>query len=226
MISQVTLYLRLNGWRMDRCWRLTVTIRFCLMAAFSKSLGARWLTLADTAAWHLTVQGSAAATTTSMFWVQQLYLITAVIHFRMILTSLTLLVPVSPTIAGSGPEGSVEEVTVTVSSPTSLLCEAQSYPPALITWLRDGSPFESGHNVRVLPGVTLGMTVKMSEGIRSLVYGCHRFITPASTGGRTLQILKAKEEDAGRYTCMATNEAGETLKHYEVKVFGESPFSL
>lgn len=41
------------------------------------------------------------------------------------------------------------------------------------------------------------------------------------TGGRTLQILNAKEEDAGRYTCVATNEAGETLKHYEVKVYGE-----
>lgn len=43
------------------------------------------------------------------------------------------------------------------------------------------------------------------------------------TGGRTLQILNAKEEDAGRYTCVATNEAGETLKHYEVKVYGEIP---
>ncbi|XP_070817740.1 hemicentin-1 [Chaetodon trifascialis] len=96
---------------------------------------------------------------------------------------------VSPTIAGSGPDGSAEEVTVTLSSPTSLLCEVQSYPPALITWLKDGTPFESSRNVRVLPG------------------------------GRTLQILNAKVEDAGRYTCVATNEAGETLKHYEVKVY-------
>ncbi|XP_022603168.1 hemicentin-1 [Seriola dumerili] len=96
---------------------------------------------------------------------------------------------VSPTIAGSGPDGSAEEVTVTLSSPTSLVCEVQSYPPALITWLKDGTPFESSRNVRVLPG------------------------------GRTLQILNAKEEDAGRYTCVATNEAGETLKHYEVKVY-------
>uniref|UniRef100_A0A8C1I856 Hemicentin 1 n=1 Tax=Cyprinus carpio TaxID=7962 RepID=A0A8C1I856_CYPCA len=94
---------------------------------------------------------------------------------------------VSPTIAGSGPEGSAEEVTVTLNSPTSLVCEAQSYPPAIITWLKDGTPFESSRNVRVLPG------------------------------GRTLQILNAKEEDAGRYTCVATNEAGETLKNYEVK---------
>ncbi|KAM4629779.1 hemicentin-1 [Polymixia lowei] len=96
---------------------------------------------------------------------------------------------VSPTIVGSGPEGSAEEVTVTLSSPTSLVCEVQSYPPALITWLKDGTPFESSRNVRVLPG------------------------------GRTLQILNAKEEDAGRYTCVATNEAGETLKNYEVKVY-------
>ncbi|CAG5863670.1 unnamed protein product [Menidia menidia] len=96
---------------------------------------------------------------------------------------------VSPTIAGSGPDNSAEEVTVTLSSPTSLVCEVQSYPPALITWLKDGTPFESTRNVRVLPG------------------------------GRTLQILTAKEEDAGRYTCVATNEAGETLKHYEVKVY-------
>lgn len=49
------------------------------------------------------------------------------------------------------------------------------------------------------------------------------FIAHAFTGGRTLQILNAKEEDAGRYTCVATNEAGETLKHYEVKVYGEIP---
>lgn len=63
------------------------------------------------------------------------------------------LFPVSPTIAASGPEGSAEEVTVTLSSPTSLLCEVQSYPPALITWLKDGTPFESGRNVRVLPGL-------------------------------------------------------------------------
>ncbi|KAL4635075.1 hemicentin-1 [Arapaima gigas] len=101
----------------------------------------------------------------------------------------SLSVLVSPTIPGSGPEGSAEEVTVTLNSPTSLVCEAQSYPPAIITWLKDGTPFESSRNVRVLPG------------------------------GRTLQILNAKEEDAGRYTCVATNEAGETLKNYEVKVY-------
>ncbi|XP_061153333.1 hemicentin-1 isoform X4 [Syngnathus typhle] len=96
---------------------------------------------------------------------------------------------VSPTIAGSGADGWAQEVTVTLSSPTSLVCEVQSFPPALITWLKDGISFESGPNARVLPG------------------------------GRSLQILNAKEEDAGRYTCVATNEAGETLKLFDVKVY-------
>lgn len=66
----------------------------------------------------------------------------------------------SPTIAASGPDGSAEEVTVTLSSPTSLQCEVQSYPPALITWLKDGTPFESSRNVRVLPGLLLVLSLK------------------------------------------------------------------
>lgn len=167
MTPQVTLHLWLHGWRMDRCWQQTATIRFCLMAVFSKSLRPRCPTLADTAAWHLTARGSAAGTTTSMSWVQkQFSSFIVATTFRMILTVLTLLVPVSPTIAGSGPGSSAEEVTVTLNSPTSLLCEAQSHPPALITWLRDGSPFESTQNIRVLPGLSLGLTTEMSELIK------------------------------------------------------------
>lgn len=150
---------------MGRHWWLTVTTRFCLMAVFSKSLGPKWLTLADTAAWHLTVQGSEAVTTTSTSWVGNCSL-NWQLFLGWFLTILTLLAQVSPTIAGSGPDGSTEEVTVTLSSPTSLLCEAQSYPPALITWLRDGRLFESSNNVRILPGLTLGMTIKMGEFIQ------------------------------------------------------------
>lgn len=41
------------------------------------------------------------------------------------------------------------------------------------------------------------------------------------SGGRTLQILNAQEDNAGRYSCVATNEAGEMIKHYEVKVYSE-----
>ncbi|XP_055671290.1 hemicentin-1 [Falco peregrinus] len=103
--------------------------------------------------------------------------------------SYSLNVLVSPTIVGADSHGNTEDVTVILNSPMSLVCEAYSYPPATITWLKDGNPLESNRNIRILPG------------------------------GRTLQILKAEEDHAGRYTCIATNEAGETLKHYEVKVY-------
>ncbi|KAM4812745.1 hemicentin-1 [Urocitellus parryii] len=96
---------------------------------------------------------------------------------------------VSPTIAGVDSNGSPEDVIVILNSPTSLVCEAYSYPPATITWFKDRAPLESSRNIRILPG------------------------------GRTLQILNAQEENAGRYSCVATNEAGEMIKHYEVKVY-------
>ncbi|XP_012495412.1 PREDICTED: hemicentin-1-like, partial [Propithecus coquereli] len=103
--------------------------------------------------------------------------------------SFSLNVFVSPTIAGVGSDGSHEDVTVILNNPTSLVCEAYSYPPATITWFKDGAPLESNQNIRILPG------------------------------GRTLQILNAQEDNAGRYSCVATNEAGEMIKHYEVKVY-------
>ncbi|XP_027318206.1 hemicentin-1 isoform X4 [Anas platyrhynchos] len=103
--------------------------------------------------------------------------------------SYSLNVLVSPVIVGADSYGNAEEITVILNSPTSLVCEAYSYPPATVTWLKDGNPLESNRNIRILPG------------------------------GRTLQILSAQEDNAGRYTCIATNEAGETLKHYEVKVY-------
>ncbi|XP_049724489.1 hemicentin-1 isoform X1 [Elephas maximus indicus] len=103
--------------------------------------------------------------------------------------SFSLNVFVSPTIAGVDNDGSPEDVTVTLNNPTSLVCEAYSYPPATITWFKDGTPLESNQNIRILPG------------------------------GRTLQILNAQEDNAGRYSCVATNEAGEMIKHYEVKVY-------
>ncbi|XP_065792283.1 hemicentin-1 isoform X4 [Muntiacus reevesi] len=103
--------------------------------------------------------------------------------------SFSLNVLVSPIIAGVDSDGSPEDVTVILNSPTSLVCEAYSYPPATITWFKNGTPLESNRNIRILPG------------------------------GRTLQILNAQEDNAGRYACVATNEAGEMIKHYEVKVY-------
>lgn len=63
-----------------------------------------------------------------------------------------LLLLVSPVIVGADSYGNTEEITVILNSPTSLVCEAYSYPPATVTWLKDGNPLESNRNIRILPG--------------------------------------------------------------------------
>lgn len=49
------------------------------------------------------------------------------------------------------------------------------------------------------------------------------FVLP---GGRTLQILKAKVSDGGKYSCVAMNAAGEAHKHIYLTVFSESTSTL
>lgn len=42
-----------------------------------------------------------------------------------------------------------------------------------------------------------------------------------SSGGRTLQILKAKVSDGGKYSCVAINAAGQAYKHIYLSVYGQ-----
>ncbi|KAM9594340.1 hemicentin-2 isoform 4-T4 [Morphnus guianensis] len=94
----------------------------------------------------------------------------------------------SPTFAGDAHDAAAEEVTVIINNPISLVCEALAYPSPNITWLKDEVPLKASRNVLLLPG------------------------------GHGLQILNAQEEDAGTYSCVAANEAGEAVKNYSVKV--------
>uniref|UniRef100_A0A8C5QBV6 Hemicentin 2 n=1 Tax=Leptobrachium leishanense TaxID=445787 RepID=A0A8C5QBV6_9ANUR len=103
-----------------------------------------------------------------------------------------LTVLVSPTISGTPDEGALEDVIVIVNNPLSLICEALGFPIPTVTWLKNGEPFQESSNLRVLPG------------------------------GHGVQILNAQEEDAGQYSCVVTNEVGEAVKNYEVKVFHNS----
>ncbi|XP_072421818.1 hemicentin-1-like isoform X1 [Chiloscyllium punctatum] len=100
-----------------------------------------------------------------------------------------LSVLVTPRIPNLGEDGTPEDVIVIVNNPTSLACEAEAYPSPTITWLKDGIPFKASRNIHLLPG------------------------------GRGLQILNVQEENAGRYSCVVTNIAGEAVKDYELKVF-------
>ncbi|XP_056668537.1 hemicentin-2 isoform X2 [Monodelphis domestica] len=99
-----------------------------------------------------------------------------------------LSVLVGPTILGATEDNPDEEVTVTINNPISLICEALAFPSPTVTWMKDGAPFQASGNTQLLPG----------------------------THG--LQILNAQEQDAGRYTCVVTNEVGEAVKNYHVEV--------
>jgi len=42
------------------------------------------------------------------------------------------------------------------------------------------------------------------------------------SSGRVLQVAEALLEDAGRYTCVAINAAGEAQQHIRLRVHGNS----
>lgn len=48
-----------------------------------------------------------------------------------------------------------------------------------------------------------------------------RPLSHVPAGGRVLQIPLVRAEDAGRYSCQATNEVGEAWLHYELLVLSE-----
>ncbi|XP_056395554.1 LOW QUALITY PROTEIN: hemicentin-2 [Hyla sarda] len=100
-----------------------------------------------------------------------------------------LTVLVGPTISGTPDDGANEDVIVIVNNPLSLICEALGFPIPTVTWLKNGQAFRESDNVKMIPG------------------------------GHGLQILNAQEEDAGQYRCLVTNEIGEAVRNYEVKVF-------
>nr|DBA21577.1 TPA: hypothetical protein GDO54_018188 [Pyxicephalus adspersus] len=100
-----------------------------------------------------------------------------------------LTVLVSPTISGTLDDDSSEDVIVIVNNPLSLICEALGFPIPTVSWLKNGEPLTESPNVRTIPE------------------------------GHGLQILNARQEDAGQYTCIVTNEIGEAIRNYEVKVF-------
>jgi hemicentin len=83
-----------------------------------------------------------------------------------------------------------EEITIVRGSSTSMTCFTDGTPPPSMSWLRDGQPL----------GLDTHLTV--------------------STQGMILQLIKAKTEDSGRYTCIASNDAGEVSKHFILKVLG------
>ncbi|KAM6930619.1 hemicentin-1 [Xenentodon cancila] len=85
-------------------------------------------------------------------------------------------------------EEMVEKREVVLGHPVTLSCESNAIPPPQLSWFKDGRKLTSADGVVLLPG------------------------------GQALQISRVQQEDGGRYTCQAVNEAGEDHMHFELEI--------
>ncbi|MGH0173029.1 UNVERIFIED_CONTAM: hypothetical protein FKN15_020671 [Acipenser sinensis] len=88
------------------------------------------------------------------------------------------------------------DTTVILNSPLELECRARGTPPPHITWLKDGQP------------------VRQKQGVKIV------------SNGSKLLIARAQVSDTGRYQCVATNEAGDHMREFDVSVLGSSERSV
>ncbi|KAM5259263.1 hemicentin-2 isoform 1-T1 [Hipposideros larvatus] len=84
--------------------------------------------------------------------------------------------------------GVTEYQEIVENNPAYLHCDTNAVPPPEFTWYREDQPLSATDGVSVLQG------------------------------GRVLQIPLVRVEDAGRYSCKASNEVGEDWLHYELMV--------
>ncbi|XP_012862831.2 hemicentin-2 [Echinops telfairi] len=84
--------------------------------------------------------------------------------------------------------GVTEYREIVENNPAYLNCDTNAVPPPELTWYREDQPLSASDGVSVLQG------------------------------GRVLQIPLVRAEDAGRYSCKASNEVGEDWLHYELLV--------
>ncbi|KAM9207753.1 hemicentin-2 [Dugong dugon] len=84
--------------------------------------------------------------------------------------------------------GVTEYREIVENNPAYLYCDTNAIPPPELTWYREDQPLAATDGVSVLQG------------------------------GRVLQIPLVRTEDAGRYSCKASNEVGEDWLHYKLLV--------
>ncbi|NXN24555.1 HMCN2 protein, partial [Nycticryphes semicollaris] len=84
--------------------------------------------------------------------------------------------------------GLTTNVSVSLHGALTLTCEATGVPLPTVTWSRDGSPITPSEHTHVL------------------------------SGGWMLRLSRARAQDGGHYSCLASNAAGETRRHFYVEV--------
>ena len=86
-----------------------------------------------------------------------------------------------------------ENPNVIVNNSITMDCTASAIPVPMMRWYKDGLPLDDSADERV----------------------------KVINNGFSLEITNAQVEDTGRYSCIASNEAGETDKNFDLDVFGE-----
>jgi len=87
--------------------------------------------------------------------------------------------------------GGTEEVTVVKGGAASMKCLTDGTPAPSMSWFKDGRP--------------LSLRAHLTS----------------SNQGMVLRLVKAETGDTGKYTCVASNEAGDISKHFSLRVLGE-----
>uniref|UniRef100_A0A8B9QFB3 Ig-like domain-containing protein n=1 Tax=Apteryx owenii TaxID=8824 RepID=A0A8B9QFB3_APTOW len=116
-------------------------------------------------------------------------------YFVILLTFCFFVVP--PSIGGADVPPNIagsempSEVSVLLGESIQLVCDSNGVPAPVMHWLKDGKRVASDELQRI-------RQAKIMQTLQSLLIG-----------------------DTGKYTCVASNDAGDISKHFSLKVLGK-----
>ena len=94
----------------------------------------------------------------------------------------------------------VDSPRIVVNRSVLLECPVSGSPAPRVHWLKNGAPLTTTAGVGVADVGVAGVGVRVD--------------------GRTLEIARARTGDSGRYTCIASNEAGQLRRSFDLQVLG------
>jgi len=109
----------------------------------------------------------------------------------------------------------VDSPRIVVNRSVLLECPVSGSPAPRVHWLKNGAPLTTTAGVGVadvgvanvgVAGVGVADVGVAGVGVR--------------VDGRTLEIARARTGDSGRYTCIASNEAGQLRRSFDLQVLG------
>ena len=104
----------------------------------------------------------------------------------------------------------VDSPRIVVNRSVLLECPVSGSPAPRVHWLKNGAPLTTTAGVGVA-GVGVANVGVAGVGVR--------------VDGRTLEIARARTGDSGRYTCIASNEAGQLRRSFDLQVLGTVRFT-